>query len=143
MIIRKCHLRRIIMVYKVLNFLTGYITCRSCTAELSVQFAEKTIGTQVQPYKVDLFLTRVLGFSLFLRLESWLAKHGSLGFSSPLKWCSVCFVHKLKNLTLVWLFTCSKVSSTLHTVLDIWWRSHVWSAQWNNGPAIIFYTYTY
>lgn len=112
-IIRKCHLRRILMVYKVLNFLTGYIACRSCTAELSVQFAEKTIGPQVQPYKVDLFLTRVVGFSLLLRLESRLAKHSSLGFSSPTKWCSACFVHKLKNLTLVQLFTCSKVSSSL------------------------------
>lgn len=98
MIIRKCHLKRILMVHKVLNFLTGYI---ACTAKLGLQFTEKTIGPQVQPYKVDLFLTSVLGFSLLLKLESWLAEHGSLGFSSPAKWCSVCFVHKLKNLTLV------------------------------------------
>lgn len=72
--------KRILVVYK--EFLTGYTACRSCTAELGVQFTEKTIGPQVQPYKVDLFLTRVLGFSLLLRLESLLAKHGSLGFSS-------------------------------------------------------------
>lgn len=107
------------MVYKVLNFLTGYIACRSCIAKLGLQFAEKTIGPQVQPYKIDLFLTRVLGFSLLLRLESQLANHGSLGFNSPAKWCSVCFDYKLKNVTLVQLFTYSKVSSSLHIVLDI------------------------
>lgn len=99
MIIRKCHLKKILMVHKALNFLTGYIACRSCTAKLVPQFSEKTVCPQVQPYKVDLFLIRVLGFSLLLRLESWLAKHGSLGLSSPAKWCSACLVHKLKNLT--------------------------------------------
>lgn len=82
MIIRKCHLKGILMVYKVLNFLTGFI---ACTAKLGLQFTEKTIGPQVQPHKVDLFPTRVLGFSLLLKLESWLAKHGSLGFSSQTK----------------------------------------------------------
>lgn len=115
-IIKKCHLKTISVVYKVLDFLTGYIACRSCTVKLGFQFAEMTIGPQVQPFKVDLFLTRVVAFSLLLRFESWLTKHGSLGFSSLAKWCSACFVHELKNLTLVQLFTCLKVSSTLHTV---------------------------
>lgn len=65
--IRKCHLKRILTVYKVLNFFIGYIACRSCTAKF--KFTGKTIGPQVQPYKVDMFLSRVLGFSVLLKLE--------------------------------------------------------------------------